>query len=79
MKNMFSEDQAESYREGFCNQQGYPFETKLSTGRATCRACGKKIIKNQIALYGFHDFYGYGSITSTNCWIHNYNCISGEK
>jgi hypothetical protein len=51
-------------------EYGGPFELKSASGRATCRACGKKIMAGQFALVGYHDFRGSGSYTAQRIWIH---------
>ena len=41
-----------------------------ASGRATCRACGRKIARGERALMFCWDFHGSGSYTATIVWMH---------
>jgi hypothetical protein len=53
-------------------------DKKIATGRATCRCCGQKIAKGEVALYFAYDFTGSGSYTAVWCWMHQTCTPAGE-
>lgn len=53
---------------------GWTLKDEVSTGRATCRCCGKRIAKGEAAKtvwVSFND--NYASYASTKVWLHT-NC-----
>lgn len=53
--------------------------TEIATGRATCRVCGKKIAKGEVAYAFPWDITGYGSNTATTIHIHAGACDEHNK
>ena len=65
---------ASEYELTFTEGIGPKPEIVVSTGRATCRFCGKKIAKGARALKFFHDFNGCGSWTAVEIQVHLDGC-----
>jgi hypothetical protein len=61
---------------------GYPvvpygdIETVVATGRAICKACGKRIDKGEAEYKFSFDFRGSGSWTAQTVHIHARNCLN---
>ena len=55
----------------------------VSSGRPTCRSCGRKIKKGESALVTFYDFHGAGfesdPWTCTEVFIHAEPCEGTER
>lgn len=62
---------------GMASPSFIPFgalEIKSATGRARCRVCGCKIKKGEEVLTFAWDFYGSGSYTAIQSFIHRRDC-----
>ena len=51
----------------------------VSSGRSSCRQCGEKISKGELAIQGMYDFAQGGAFTASRVQIHLQYCNGGNR